>query len=248
MEVICLLYCWIWNYPVETIIHELSISSKTYTSYTKYFRELCCMFSEMYKNDIIGGDWHVVQIDEICIGKRKYNIGRLPAHSQKWFFGGIDLETKNVFYVYVPNRKSETLLEKIQEHIHPGSIIMSDGWKGYNTVGEKYDHATVNHHKEFVEQNLGINTQTIEAINSCVRKLLKRNGTHLQGKHLNLYFGEYVWRKKNAQSNDVFETFLFDWAALIKKKQRNIKVISFFLKKNNFDKQYKKWCKKQTKY
>ena len=197
-----ILYCWLWKYPAFVTIHENGISSETYANHSNYFRELCQNFTFMKSQKTIGGDGHVVQIDEMCVGKRKYNVGRMPAHGQEWYFGGIDMETKEVFYCFVENRSSAVLMEKIRQHILPGTIIWSDSWKGYVDVDEEFEHDMVNHKQEFVAFD-GTNTQQIEATNGAVRRLLKRNGTHLEEDHLDFYFEEYIWRKRN-QKNMIF--------------------------------------------
>ena len=60
--------------------------------------------------------------------------------------------------VAVPDREAETLLAIIQKWIAPGSIIWSDCWKSYDKIPklpEDYQHATVNHGKNFVDPQTG---------------------------------------------------------------------------------------------
>ena len=208
-----ILYCWLWKYPAATIIHELGIGKETFANYSTYFRELCFEFCSLSQGNVkIGGEGHIVQVDEMCVGRRKYNVGRIAAYGQKWFFGGIDTVTKEVFYVFVPNRSAEVLMEEIEKHVLPGSVIHTDGWRGYVHVEDEFEHYVVNHKKRFVADD-GTHTQAIEATNGAVRRLLRRNGTNLE-EHLNLYFFEYIWRKKNLNADDIFQKFLRDWSIL----------------------------------
>ena len=46
----------------------------------------------------------MLQIDESCFGKGKYQRGGL----QQWVFEGVDIQTKNCFMVEVDNRTKQT--------------------------------------------------------------------------------------------------------------------------------------------
>ena len=71
---------------------------------------------------------------------------------EQWVFGGIDTQTKAGFMVPVDRRDAATLLPIIQQFILPGTIIVSDLWGPYNTVGNLgYAHLTVNHSVNFVD-------------------------------------------------------------------------------------------------
>jgi transposase-like protein len=101
----------------------------------------------------IGGFQIEVQVDECKFGKRKYNCGhRVLGH---WVLGGIEnTEEKKVFAVVIPNKKAETLIDLISRHVHRGSIIKTDCWKGYRDEDfVKFDmaHDTVNHTYHFVD-------------------------------------------------------------------------------------------------
>ena len=97
------------------------------------------------------------------------------------FVGGIDERTGDVFFQQVESRDQDTLASILVERIHPESIVVTDLWKGYNKVDEIFWHATVNHSKNFVDPETGHYTQTIEAIWSCIKRLLKDNGQRKEG-------------------------------------------------------------------
>ena len=77
----------------------------------------------------IGGIDHIVQLDESCIGRRKYNVGQL--RQQKWVFGGVDTTTQQFFMVVVPNRTVATLGPLIEEYVIQGTEIHTDCWSAY---------------------------------------------------------------------------------------------------------------------
>ena len=77
----------------------------------------------------IGGPGINVQIDESLVKKMKGWVGRVP--DWQWVFGGYCTEQRRGFIVQVPDRTRDTLWPLIQQHIAPGSHIVSDGWRAY---------------------------------------------------------------------------------------------------------------------
>ena len=57
-------------------------------------------------------------------------------------FGDIERETKECFFVCVPNRKRKTLKHEILKHIKPDTIIYSDQWGPYARVSKLKDPTT----------------------------------------------------------------------------------------------------------
>ena len=83
--------------------------------------------------------------------KCKYQRGRLV--EGQWVLGGICRETRQVFLVPVDNRDGATLLSIIEEYVAPKTHIVSDCWKGYDSLqqsSKNYTHSTVNHSQNFV--------------------------------------------------------------------------------------------------
>lgn len=67
----------------------------------------------------------------------------------------LDHPTKAIF-LYVPDRRSETLLGIIQYHIPAGSTVVTDGWGGYRGLTQQgYLHMVVNHQQNFVDPLTG---------------------------------------------------------------------------------------------
>ena len=117
-----------------------------------------------------------MQIDESKFGKRKYHRGHHV--ERQWVFGGIEEDSRRCFLVAVGRRDEATLLPIIEKWIEPGTIIVSDCWKAYcNLEKHSYIHRTVNHSKEFVNEN-GDNTNKIEGHwRQAKCKLVNRLGT-----------------------------------------------------------------------
>lgn len=132
-------------------------------------RELMNGWYQMIQEDIrnddvkIGGPGVIVELDESKFGKRKYHQGHRV--EGVWVFGGIERsDERKCFLVTVPNRTAATLLDVIERHVLPGSIIHTDCWKAYDRIeelGRLYEHFTVNHSVEYVTEE-GVHTNTIE--------------------------------------------------------------------------------------
>ena len=52
----------------------------------------------------------------------------------KFLFGR---ETNEIFLAELPNRKKLTLEKVIEEHVLPGTKILTDGWAGYKDLEKK---------------------------------------------------------------------------------------------------------------
>ncbi|CAF1296695.1 unnamed protein product, partial [Rotaria sp. Silwood1] len=138
---------------------------------------------------------HIVQIDESCFGKRKYQRGRLL--NSQWVFGGIDIVTKQCFAVPVDNREAATLLPIIQEYVLPDTTIHSDEWKAYHNLGRNpdYVHLTVNHSLNFVDRTTGVHTQKIENTWMLVKRKHKKQ-VGFSRTLLESYLKEFMWRQE----------------------------------------------------
>jgi transposase-like protein len=135
---------------------------------------------------LIGGEGHVVEIDETKIGKRKYNTGGLKEGT--WVLGMIDRDAGFRLEICPDNKRDhETLLRLIQKHIRPNTTIITDKWKGYIGLQNKeFGHMTVNHRYNFVDPDSGAHTQTIESSWRPLKHKLTRSG--LQREDLGMHY------------------------------------------------------------
>ncbi|XP_071652542.1 uncharacterized protein [Temnothorax longispinosus] len=170
---------------------ETGVSSATIVDWFNFCREVCVFWAEKH-SEKLGGPGCIVEIDEVKIGKRKYNRGRLV--KGQWIFGGYERGTKKIFIVPVQDRTEETLLACIKEWILPGTTIMSDCWKSYNCLNNKgFQHLTVNHSYNFVDPETGAHTQHIERVWREVRGNIPRYGTRED--HVLGYLSEYLFKR-----------------------------------------------------
>lgn len=152
----------------------------------------------------IGGEGMIVQVDEAVIGRRKYHRGRVLPSS--WVVGLID-EAGEVRMEVALDRKARTLEDIILRNVTRGSIIHSDGWKGYSRLSSiGYRHSVVVHGKEFVAAD-GTHTQAIESQWRQLRRTTSKGG--VRHKDLGEHLIEYMWRRKNRIKNlDPFEQII----------------------------------------
>ena len=81
----------------------------------------------------VGGEGLRVEIDESLFVRRKTNVGRVP--SQQWVMGGVCRENNECFPYAIEDRSAATLNSIIENSCRPGTIIITDEWRGYNNVG-----------------------------------------------------------------------------------------------------------------
>ena len=199
-------YFWVYKCNQEFVIHELGISERTIVDWYNFAREVCDTILQKTENNIIGGPGIVVEIDESKFGKRKFHKGRRV--DGVWVFGGIERDSKKCFFTTVEDRKADTLVTIIKQHIKPGTTIISDCWKAYSSLNsEGFTHLTVNHSVNFVDPDSGAHTNTIESTWRALKKSLPRNGT--QKTLYDSYFSQNCIRKLYLNdSADPFTSFL----------------------------------------
>lgn len=202
-----------WAHSLGTQEHqefETEISHPTVVQWHQYFRDVCAQHIVQNPQQI-GGPNEIVEIDETCLSKRKYNRGRLMRPNQ-WMFGGIQRGTRRAFMQLVDRRDAATLLPIIQQFVLPGTTIMSDLWRAYGGIQglpQGYQHLTVNHSINFVDPNTGAHTQSIESTwNRFKSKVKKSHGlnTSSQERYTD-YLQEFMWRQLFGQRDQVLFNF-----------------------------------------
>ena len=232
-EILELLYLWSMQMSNKNVEKHTGKSSSTVVDWFNFCREICTnMMSVNLRGQMIRSPTHPVQIDEARFaGRRKYNRGRLLAgdnapaecnnepvdnirnHGNRidgpWVFGLY--KGRNIRYFYVERRDAATLIPIIQREVQPGSTIHSDEWPAYRRLNQiGFQHLTVNHQHEYVNNNSGAHTQGIERswLDSKIEILKKKRGVPhamLQG-HLD----EFCWRHSKDKNSDLFLELLSD--------------------------------------
>lgn len=154
---------------------------------------------------VTGGNNIEVEIYETKMGKRKYHRGHKV--EGVWVVAGVERTAeKKIFAVMVEDRTESTLNEIIMQHVHPGSKVLTDGWKAYKGALEKNNlsHSTVNHSLNFKDPYTGVHTNTIEGFNNAFKSFVKPR--HRTRKDVESHLLTYIWFKQNKTS--VWSSFL----------------------------------------
>jgi hypothetical protein len=171
-------------------------SGNTLVDWNNHFRVICRSDISTDNRQMIGGENCTVEIDETYVFKRKYNLGRLSENQQSgtWVFGGLCRESGDVFVCPVNSRSREILFEIIREKIAPGTRIISDCWRAYNTLNEEgFLHEQINHKYNFISPNdPTINTQRIERSWKTLKSIIPKTSS---GDIRWSYLDVHVWKQ-----------------------------------------------------
>ena len=122
-------------------------------------------------------------------------------------FGGICGESKECLVVPVNSRDKGTLLPTIQDHILPGTCVMSDLWRAYDCLNDEgFQHLTVNRSLNFVDADTGAHTQNIENTWWVAKRNLPQTGRSRD--MFENYLLEFLWRR-HYRTHDGFPFFVF---------------------------------------
>ncbi|BHF70363.1 hypothetical protein SprV_0301341300 [Sparganum proliferum] len=105
-----------------------------------------------------------------------------------------DSAQKKALFEQVNDRSWPSLRAVIKKWIAPGSVIVTDEWKGYaRLASEGYRHLTVNHSVNFVDPVSRKNTNAIEAYWSRLKKKLREHGP-IRGRNIWAHVDEAQYR------------------------------------------------------
>jgi hypothetical protein len=160
---------------------------------------------EQYSNERfekLGRNGVRVQLDESVISR----LGKIRSPTSTddnvsqtiWLFGGIDESNKKKFFMkIVPNRQAITLKNVVEQFVHPGSILVTDGYPSYPVVACSLNmsHFVVNHSEGFTNQT-GDHTNNIENLWSHLKlSISSKHG--VMNSNISAFLNEFEFRKKH---------------------------------------------------
>lgn len=202
-KILLMAYLWINKVSMSSIETMTGHSPNTVCQFLAHFRALIA--SHLHEDaSKIGGEGIIVELDESKFGKRKSHRGHQV--DGVWIFGGVERTVeRRIFLVPVENRNSTTLLDAINGHVFPGSIILTDMWRGYaDLAAAGFTHLVVNHSLHFTDPETGVTTNTIEGTWNGVKLTIAPRSRVRLGIEERLL--EFIWRRQNA--NNQWEAFI----------------------------------------
>jgi len=175
---------------------ELGITQKSAWYMETNIRLL--MGNKEYKKMLSG----IVEVDEVYMVRDTSKVTKQGHGTNKQKVFGMrerNSERKKsgeIRITIVDKVNSATLHPIILENVKKGSELMSDEWRGYNNLQDKYKRGVVTHSKrQYVDGD--VHTNSIEGAWSHLRKLI--SGTHHRPskKHLQKYLDEFEFRYNN---------------------------------------------------
>src|SRR5688500_8122851 len=184
------------------------INRNTVNAYFKRFRQL--IFEHQIRD--FKKFFGTVEMDESYFGPKRLRGVNMPQKPGRgtWkrpVFGIFEREGK-VYTELVPDSKKATLRKAILGRISIESILITDGWRGYNgLVDVGYDkHLRINKKKHFSDGK-GVHINGIESFWSFVkRRLHKFNGVKA---YFELHLKECEWRWKKTPKQ--LQKELYEW-------------------------------------
>ena len=150
-----------------------------------------------------------VEADETWIGG-KPKIGQIKTAHQRgrWafdrktpIFGAVERNGR-VRATVVPDSRAVTLGYNVRRFVLPEARLITDDWRGYETVGREYAaHDTINHAQNVYVSGT-VHTNTIEGFFGNVKRGISGNYHSVSRKWLQGYLNEYAWRYNHRRSLD----------------------------------------------
>lgn len=141
----------------------------------------------------MGGAGTIVEVDETFMGG--YDKGGFGGKG-KTVVLGMRERGGNITTRVVPNRRWDTLIPQIVQHVRPETEIHSDEHNGYSPLNtfNGYEHRKVKHRvKEYVSKD-GVTVNGLEGFWAQLKRGINGTHIHVSAKHLSKYLGEFEFR------------------------------------------------------
>ena len=149
----------------------------------------------------------IVQADETFVGGKEGNKHADKKLHGHWTDGkvavfGLRDHTGRVIAFPIPNTDRDTLLDAIKTHVEDNSLVITDGYPGYNGLSALgYGHEKVNHRiGQYVNDNGGT-TNAIESFWALFKGTYRGTYHGVSRKHLRRYLDESTYRLNSGKGN-----------------------------------------------
>jgi transposase-like protein len=194
-------------------------------NYKTAHRMLRLIRTELMAQDDDGPLSGEVEADETLVGGKMRNSERRKREALGWDKKRYDNEKKTMVFAAVerggrvrakliPNSSGPTLSNAVHEFVMPGSILFTDEYVGYNTLGEtRYVRRRIRHRdRVYVEGTT--HTQTVEGFFGHFKTDVR--GTHhsISRRWLQAYLNEWTWKWNHRRDDEaMFRTLLLSAAS-----------------------------------
>ena len=192
---------------------ELGVTYKT------AWRMFNLIRNKLMDQDYVGPLDGEVEVDETFVGGKPRNADRRRAAANGWnmkmwsadkkftVFGAVQRGGR-VRAVVVPNSRGHVLRNAVREYVVPDSMLYTDEWQAYTTLGNKYRHKRIRH-RDRVYVDGDVHTQTIEGFWSLTKNGIRGTYHSVSKKWLQGYLNEYAWRYNHRdEPNAMFRLLL----------------------------------------
>lgn len=193
--------------PLTVIAAEIEVSYKTALRMAKIVRQE--LYAHRPHRPSLSGE---VEGDDIHVkgGQQGYPCKHRPARTRALKQRGrgtyrgdrplicvwVERDTPKMAIEMVPDAGQRTLFRLAYKHIESGSRIDTDSWRGYNLLGQVYDHRTVKHSESYVQD--GVHCNTAEAEWSVFRPWWA-TFRGVAKRYIHLYLAQYEYRRNRRE-------------------------------------------------
>lgn len=176
----------------------------TYKTAHRMFKQIRTLLSDEGDGPL-GGDGQEVEVDETFYGgkpraaEKRHKRGHLRRQYRPNVLGAVERGGRLRARI-VPDRTLPTLDKAVKLHVMPSSILFTDEWMAYKTIGKDFaGHRRIRHEaKVYVDGE--IHTNTIEGFFGIFKNSIR--GTHhaISVEYLQAYLDEHVFRYNRRNS------------------------------------------------
>ena len=198
---------WFLNNQYTSQRRECNVSEHTLCDIRILLNAVAVLYISS-RNEQIGGQFRVVEVDEAQLHRRKNGVGRNK--KEIWVLGGIerprvtDTNPPRMFLSILERRDATSIRAALRKWVLQGTIICSAAFAGYTDLEKLgYYHFDVNHKENFVDALTKAHSQRVEGMWHILwRTALPLTGT--RSEDLNFYLSAFLFRRRVT----VFEDFL----------------------------------------
>ena len=156
---------------------------------------------------------NIIEIDEAYLGgkaENKHMSARIRAKGKfkKNVILGILERAKEFRAFKLDNAKTNTIYDKIFDNIKEGSKIITDEFRAYYCLYNRYDHQSVNHSQGQFRKDKDIHTNSIEGFWSNLKRGIYGIYHHISTKHIQNYMNEFCFRYNERDNKFVFDKLI----------------------------------------